>query len=234
MNIVLFSRQERDQDRIHLSGRRAEHLIRVLNVQTGREIQIGELGGRKGAALVRLATAERIELQITHLDQAPPPALAVRLILALPRPKVLSRVLKAISQLGVKDLALINAARVEKPYWSAAQLSESAIQESLLLGLEQAGDTVVPQVRLEPRFRPFVEDELKNFQGETAGWVAHPYAKQPLPPLTPCTLAIGPEGGWVDFELELFKQQGFQSGSMGERILSVETALPALLGARLL
>lgn len=38
-------------------------------------------------------------------------------------------------------------------------------------------------------------------------------------------LAIGPEGGWVDFELGLFAEAGFQCVHMGPRILRTDVAL---------
>jgi RsmE family RNA methyltransferase len=43
-------------------------------------------------------------------------------------------------------------------------------------------------------------------------------------------LAIGPEGGWVDFELTLLAARGFVPFSLGERILRVEVAVPYALG----
>ena len=41
-------------------------------------------------------------------------------------------------------------------------------------------------------------------------------------------LAVGPEGGWVDYEVEMFLKQGFSCCSIGERILKVDTAVIAL------
>ena len=103
----------------------------------------------------------------------------------------------------------------------------------MLLGLEQAGDPVMPSLRLAPRFRPFVEDELDQWAGPGRRLVAHP---GPFPELPrgldePATLAIGPEGGWTPFEVALLEQQGFGCHRFGSRILRVETALPALVGA---
>ena len=48
--------------------------------------------------------------------------------------------------------------------------------------------------------------------------------------LAAVALAIGPEGGWVPFELELLAAQGFRPVSLGPRVLRVETVVPFLVG----
>ena len=41
-------------------------------------------------------------------------------------------------------------------------------------------------------------------------------------------MAVGPEGGWVDYEVQKFREQGFVCCTIGERILKVDTAIIAL------
>src|SRR5690606_26111522 len=96
------------------------------------------------------------------LTEPPPSPLPITLLLGLPRPKMLKRILQSATVLGVKNIYLINSYRVEKSYWQTPFLSEKAIREQLVLGLEQGCDTVLPQVHLVKRFKPFVEDELPN------------------------------------------------------------------------
>jgi RsmE family RNA methyltransferase len=45
----------------------------------------------------------------------------------------------------------------------------------------------------------------------------------------PVTLAIGPEGGWIPYEVDLLNKAGLQPVQLGDRILRVETAVTALL-----
>ena len=170
-----------------------------------------------------------------RLDHAPPLPLPLTLILVLPRPKVLRRVLRTASSMGVKRIILLNARRVEKSYWQSPYLEAHAMNEQLLLGLEQARDTLLPEILTRPLFKPFVEDELPAIIQGTLPLVAHPTASAECPRNIgrPVTLAIGPEGGFIPYEVEKLIDCGFTPMKLGERILSTETAVPALL-ARLL
>jgi RsmE family RNA methyltransferase len=120
---------------------------------------------------------------------------------------------------------------VEKSYWQTPFLNEAQVREQLVLGLEQAKDTVLPEVLLRPLFKPFVEDELPGLIKGTLPLVAHPSVAEPCPRdlKQPATLAIGPEGGFIPYEIGKLVSCGFKPVSLGERILSVETAVPALI-----
>ena len=173
--------------------------------------------------------AEAPERMKKAVGRAP---LAVTLLLALPRPKALRRLLQGITAFGIKRVILLNTARVDKSYWSSPLLTTAAIREQLLLGLEQARDTRLPEVLLRPRFRPFVEDELRQLTGDSLCLVAHPGSDRPCPCAVsqPVTLAIGAEGGFIPFEVDLLQAQGFLPVQLGIRPLRVESAVPALLG----
>jgi RsmE family RNA methyltransferase len=144
---------------------------------------------------------------------------------------MLRRVFQTVATLGVPRLILVNSYRVEKSFWQTPFLAPEAIREQLVLGLEQARDTVVPEVITEKRFKPFVEDRLGALVEGTQGLIAHPgpYPGCPRAVDGPVTLAIGPEGGWIPYEVELLQRAGLAPVQMGERILRVETAMTALI-----
>jgi 16S rRNA (uracil1498-N3)-methyltransferase len=213
MNLVLFSEADFIGDNIIAirDTRRLQHLTQVHQIKLGDETEI------------------HLEVALT---QAPPKALPVTLVLALPRPKMLKRTLQTIATLGVKKIYLINSYRVEKSYWQTPLLEADAIHEHLLLGLEQGCDTLLPEIHLIKRFKPFVEDDLNAIVGETTALVAHPYKALPCPAQIDyaITLAIGPEGGFIPYEIALLQQCGFTAVNLGERIMRVETVVPYLLG----
>jgi RsmE family RNA methyltransferase len=202
----------------------------VHRSEVGDSLRVGRINGVMGSAeLLRLEAGEA-ELRVT-LDQSPPAKLPLTLVLALPRPKMLRRVFQTVATMGVSKVILVNSYRVEKSFWQTPFLEPEAIRENLILGLEQARDTVLPEVIIEKRFKPFVEDRLPAISEGTLGLVGHPGNYPPCPRALsePVTLAIGPEGGWIPYEIDLLGKSGLQPVQLGERILRVETAVTALL-----
>ncbi|MDH1167823.1 16S rRNA (uracil(1498)-N(3))-methyltransferase, partial [Metapseudomonas otitidis] len=193
-------------------------------------LRVGLLGGAMGEGRLTVLEADHAELQVS-LDQPPPAKLPLTLLLALPRPKMLRRVLQTVATMGVPRLVLLNSYRVEKSFWQTPFLEPAAIREQLILGLEQGRDTVLPEVVIEKRFKPFVEDRLPALAAGTRALVGHPGPWPDCPRAVegPVTLAIGPEGGWIPYEVEKLQATGFEAVQLGERILRVETAVTALL-----
>jgi RsmE family RNA methyltransferase len=232
MNLILLFPNDfvENANQVRIEGRRLKHVRDVLRATVGDEVTIGLANGRIGKGTVTRLDSSVLEMEV-KLERDPPAALPVTLILALPRPKVLRRVLRTVSSMGLKKIVLLNSFRVEKSFWQTPFLADDVVREQLVLGLEQAKDTVLPEALLRPLFKPFVEDELPELMKGTLPLVAHPTATAPCPRdiKRAVTLAIGPEGGFITYEIEKLVSLGFTPVGMGERILSVETAVPALL-----
>jgi 16S rRNA (uracil1498-N3)-methyltransferase len=231
--LLLFESNFTDAAHTHvrLAGRRREHALSVWKIVPGDELRAGILNGNMGTAKVEKISEEIVEMSIV-LNDPPPPPFPLTLVLSLPRPKALKRCIEAVTAMGVKKIFIIESWRVEKSYWSSPALAESVLRDHMLLGLEQGGDTMLPRIEIRKRFKPFVEDELPGLMRGSLAIVGHPTAEKPFPFAVPgpVTLAIGPEGGFIPFEIELLKKIGFIPVSLGKRILRVEYALPALIG----
>lgn len=232
MNLVLlFPEDFTAEGQVHLQDRRLAHVREVHRIEVGGSLRVGVLGGPMGTGTVLRLDAEALEMNVV-LDQPPPPKLPLSLVLALPRPKVLNRVVAAAASLGVARIALVNAWKVEKSYWKSPRLDPANLRQQLILGLEQGRDTVLPELRIERLFRPFVEDALPDWVEGSMALNAHPGATEPCPRGVdgPVVLAVGPEGGWIDAERASLAAAGFREVDLGPRILRVETALAALVG----
>mmetsp|Transcript_7362 Transcript_7362/g.23448 ORF Transcript_7362/g.23448 Transcript_7362/m.23448 type:complete len:242 (+) Transcript_7362:337-1062(+) len=154
------------------------------------------------------------------------------------------RLWSQVAQLGVRRVVLTNAFRVEKAYFGSHATFARAYEPELLDGLEQAVCTRLPEVRVEKRLEAFLQRSLDELcPPDVLRLVCHPgdggvrlhdalaaarsRGAQCTPPRG-LLLAIGPEGGWVDFELDLLRRHGFVQVSLGPRILSSDMAVVAL------
>lgn len=231
MNLLLLHPVDFTDDNCAvIRGRRHQHLLSVHRATEGSVLKAGLIGGKLGSATVRSITDDEA-LLITDFTQEPPPALPLTLVLALPRPKMLKRIFQTIATMGVRELILVNSYRVEKSYWQTPFLNDEKIQEHLILGAEQGVDTRLPKVSFEKRFKPFVEDRLPLLCSNKRALVAHPKQASPCPSASceETLLVIGPEGGFIDYEIEKMNQAGCETIHLGSRILRVETAVPVLL-----
>jgi 16S rRNA (uracil1498-N3)-methyltransferase len=232
MNIILLNPEDIDlnQGAFISDERRINHIRTIHKAQIGDKMKLGLLNGAMGEGLITDIQSNKISFQL-NLTQAAPQSLPLTLILALPRPKMLRRILQTVATLGVKNIYLINSYRVEKSYWQTPFLQEEAIRAQLTLGLEQGGDTHLPEVHLIKRFKPFVEDQLPAIANGSKALVAHPYTNEICPRSTSgaVTLAVGPEGGFIDYEIDMLAKAGFAAVHLGDRIMRVETAIPYLL-----
>ena len=218
-------------DQVTVTGRRAEHMRRVLHAKVGDVLKVGILNGNVGhGEIVSIdETGFCLKIACTH---PPPNPSDIRLILALPRPKVARRVIAAAVGFGVKDIVLLGSYRVEKSYWSSPLVSDTVLVETATLSLEQVRDTSMPRITKYPRFKPFVEDVLPQFASGTRCLLFHPDGPRGAPSACalPTTVAIGPDGGWTSYEATSLQDNGFEWVHLGPRIHRVETVVSAILG----
>lgn len=233
MNCLLIEPEEVDAARAvaRIVGRRQRHAQEILRSQAGDTLRVGLVGGRMGRGrIVRLDEAA-LELAL-ELDADPPPKRPLELVLALPRMPVFRRLLATAASLGVERLLVVGTARTEKSFWQSRDVTPEAIRERLLLGLEQARDTVLPEVELHRHFPSLVERILPGRLAGRRGLLAHPTAVSSCPHRVagPVTLFVGPEGGLLDDEVERLAAIGFEPVHLGVRILRVEPVVPMLVG----
>ena len=236
MNLILFKSHEiAVDDTIVINDRRSKHIIRILGCKPGDTVRAGMINGPVGSGQIVAIRDTEVVLLFTP-EGGPPDQPAVDLILGLVRPIMLKKILAQAASLGVGRIFLIKANRVEKSFFGAGLLKNEKYNTYLIEGLEQAKDTYLPQLTIHERFRPFVEDFIPTIAKNYGRMLlAHPEAGEGLKQASVTgisgrtLLAVGPEGGWVDFEIEKFLKQSFVPVSMGSRVLRTDTAVVALL-----
>lgn len=231
MNIVLLDPRQIESELWSISSKRQlEHLQQNLEIQVGDTLKVGIREGKRYLTEIVEITEKVVRLKPLQEERVPA-KLPVTLIVALPRPKVLRRLIMDAVTLGVEKIILLHSYRVDKSYWQTPFLQQ--LDHYVQLGLEQAGDTIAPQIELYKRFKPFVEDVLPTLiSTERPAYVAHPYAESKMPYAIkhPCTVVIGPEGGFIPYEVDLLIKNGCQAVSLGNRIIRTETVIPYVLG----
>lgn len=234
MNLLLLTKSDFTGPKrvlVDAGDRRAVHLRTTKKIVTGDTIPAGVVNGKMGEAFVAGIDDQVIELEV-HLYRDPPRPLGLTVIVALPRPKVFRRILQTVTTLGVKRIIVIRTWHVEKSYWQSPFLQETELLRQMTLGLEQAQDTVLPEVEFKKRFRPYVEDELPSIvQGQTA-ILADPASDIPCEYKVsgPVVIAVGPESGFTTSETAMLESAGFSRRTLGSRTFRVENVISILAG----
>ncbi|NLD37467.1 MAG: 16S rRNA (uracil(1498)-N(3))-methyltransferase [Desulfatiglans sp.] len=231
MNLIILDKEDIHDGKAEVTGKKLEHILTYLKPSAGDTLKTGLLNGLMGEGIVMDLNMDRLILKV-ELDDTPPAPLPLILILAMPRPKVLNRVVQHAATMGIKEIYIIKTWRVEKSYLESPILDEDNLRIQMILGLEQGKDTILPKIKIRKLFKPFIEDELPMIIKDTLALVLHPLADAPCPHQvnSPVTIAIGPEGGFIPYEIDALQRTGFKAVSLGERILRVETALPFIIG----
>lgn len=237
MNLIILTERDRiDQQRFAVTDYRAEHLGSVLKVERGDRVEVGLLNGPRGLATVEPEN-ERFVLRVERWEEMPARAPEIDIICALPRPQTLKKVLLTSAMMGVHALYLIRANRVEKSYFQSPLVEPENQLPYLIEGLSQGKLTRLPRVSLHDRFKAFFEDTIPTLYPDddtTTRLLADPDIFAGLNDALDSAargivLAIGPEGGWVPFEIELMQKSGFKAVRLSHAVLRVEHALTAAL-----
>lgn len=232
---------------------RAKHIQEILKAEAGDRLKVGliDVGRTDDGILeetdhkvgVRINLGERSAL----VGNAQP---LLDLMLAVPRPLRLERLLPVVAMLGVGRLILIDAQKVEKAYFGSHLFrGPEALRAGLVEGLEISDvDCRLPEVLVRRRLGKFLATELDELYppGSCTRLLAHPTktsgplvydrlrgatSDMPNCPDRRIVLAVGPEGGWTDEEVALLSEKHlFTPFSAGERIMRTDVAVPVLLG----
>lgn len=248
---------------------RTIHAAKILCLQNGDAIRCGVVSNERHSGLVtdkatiqwlpegKVKKAEPLgngsppgSLHVSLTSLVPidevltkPP---VSLILALPRPLALARMLPMIAQMGVDTLVLTEARKVPKDYFGSHLFRKPQSLTNLLIeGLCQSGDVQLPKVIVTRNLSKFLNDEVDEVFpiNKYARAIAHPLrtldhnivklrdVSFPSETSRCLLVAVGPEGGWEEpDELDRFvRDHGFEQVSMGSRVLRSDCAVVSLL-----
>lgn len=252
MNRILFEKNEIVDGFAAFSDERAEHVLNVLHGEVGGVLKTGVLDGCVGTSVIteirglherEAGSPQRgsgllagtVVVKCTH--EIPPKPPWFDIVLAPPRPRTLKRLLPQLAALGVGKIVLVGADRVEKSFWGAQIMKETVYHPLLVDGLMQSGTSMVPVIRCERNFMRYLENSIMDEFSGCEKVVAHPGSVNTAQSGVErvgvdgnrTVIAIGPEGGWTDREVEALEGNGFRRHSLGSRILRTDTATIAVI-----
>ncbi len=253
MNLILFERDEIGRP-LARHDQRAHHIIEVLRCKIGDWIRVGIINGGQGLGQITAIEAHSLSIRIkdtlaiehTAADNGAiaQELLAIDMLIGLPRPPVIRRLLRDLTSIGVGQIILYGAQRSEKSYYDSRYLQPPAIRAALLEGASQGGVTLLPRVSICRHIEKFLGERrvklgssdnkvllLTTYEAligkcTPVNFISYLMAHQ-LPPQGRLLIAVGPERGWELSELQQFKASFFCPVELGGRTLRSENVATA-------
>jgi 16S rRNA (uracil1498-N3)-methyltransferase len=236
-----------DSDSAILRGDAAEHLGRVLRAEPGQLYELSD-GERVWLARIdRVASSKRsgsqIDFTLVEEIEERETALRIQLLISLVKFDRFEWCLEKATELGVAEIVVLAAARTDKPLIAAVAKRQTRWEKILVESAQQSRRLRAPILltasdgagsgKLHGAVRPkeaFAQAsaacKLLLSERRDAKLMRDVLTVYSEPSVS---LAIGPEGGWTDEELEAARSTGFVEASLGRNILRTETAVVAAL-----
>ncbi len=226
-------------NRAVLLGEHAAHLARVLRAQVGQEFDIAADGLVRRGRVVSVSE-ERVEFELgEEVEGVSVPH--VTLALAIFKFDRMEWAIEKCTELGVARIVPFSARRTDGHLSAAAAKRVERWRRIAREASEQARRAAPPEIA-----DPLNFGDVLALQGEPRIVLSEAETATPLrevcaagPSLisagratahdTSFVLAIGPEGGWTNEELQALAKAGWKAASLGPTILRAETAAIAAI-----
>ena len=213
---------EFSSNRAALTGAHANHLIRVLRARVGQEFDIIASGVARRGRIIAIAE-HRVDFELAEEILAAPAA-DLTLHLAIFKFDRMEWAIEKCTELGVVRIIPLIARRTDTHLASAAAKRVERWRRLALQSSEQSRRVTPPEIAAPTKLRDAAlhPAKMKIVLAETEEQKM--FLDVLSPANEPVVLAIGPEGGWTEDELDLFQKEGWISASLGPTILRAETA----------
>lgn len=223
-----------DGDRARVSGDLHHYLSRVLRLRPGVEVELVDGAGAGAVGTIERLTSQETRFSLTGpLPPLPAPRPRMTLLYGLSRRARTELVLQKATELGVAWILPVVCERsVSRPTRGERKLERWL--EIVAQAARQCGRRVVPLVSAPTPFAAALGEvsDVKHRLLAAQGGSSLSDLGPELTESDHLALAVGPEGGFSEEELEAAEQAGFRQVSLGRLILRTETA--AIAGLTLL
>jgi 16S rRNA (uracil1498-N3)-methyltransferase len=208
-----------------LVGAHAEHLVRVLRARVGQEFDIVAEGVVRRGRVSSIVDG-KVEFELGPEISSTPTAVNLTLLLAVFKFDRMEWAIEKVTELGVARIIPVIARRTDAHLASAAVKRVKRWRRIVVQAAEQSRRTAPPEVLDPIKLQETVKlpGVLKIVLSEAEQDSALNDLIRTNESTSELLLAIGPEGGWTEDELDLFRKEGWASASLGSTILRAETA----------
>jgi 16S rRNA (uracil1498-N3)-methyltransferase len=222
-----FIADEVSGDRAALVGEHADHLARVLRARIGQDFDIAT-GDAVRRGRITFVGDERVEFELGEEVSARSPG-EIILVLAIFKFDRMEWAIEKCTELGVSRIVPVIARRTDSRLAAASAKRLPRWQRIARQASEQSRRAAAPEmsapIKLSEAFT--LQAALRIVLAESEGQTLLRDVVKPQTANGGIVLAIGPEGGWTEDELESFRQAAWISASLGNTILRAETAAMA-------
>jgi len=221
-----------DEHTASLRGEQAAHLIRVLRAQAGMECDM-VAGDRVWRAVISGVSGDAVRFTLLSEVKADP-ALPVTVLLSIFKFDRMEWIIEKATELGAERFIPMTARRSEKHLAQAAparverwrRLAREAAKQSRRSDVPVVEDVISLKsaVTIRPAQPGLSLLLAEQERSQTLHATLQAALQQPTMENPAVHFAVGPEGGWTAEEEALFTSEGWQSVSLGPRILRAETA----------
>ena len=207
--------------------------LNVLRVKNTEEIVLFNGNGKAYPALPEVLEKRRASVRILReevTDNESP--LNITLVQAVSSAERMDFTLQKSVELGVAEIRPVISERcVVRLSGERAEKRVARWQEIVVSACEQSGRNIVPKVLPLTTYA----QALQQLPQETTKLLMSLNRAQKLSDVRPqsgkIVFMVGPEGGWTEKEEQQAFDAGFQSVTLGKRVLRTETASLAVIAA---
>jgi 16S rRNA (uracil1498-N3)-methyltransferase len=210
-----------------LTGSHADHLSRVLRAKVGQVFDIAVADQVRRGRITRIEQ-DRVEFELGEMVPVSKPP-QVTLALSIFKFDRMEWAIEKCTELGVARVVPVIARRTEAHLAVAAPKRVERWQRIVKQAAEQSRRASPPEVSQPIKFKDVLAlpGTARIVLSESEKDITLRDALQSA--ASDLVLALGPEGGWTDSEIDQFREARWSSASLGNTILRAETAAIAAL-----
>jgi 16S rRNA (uracil1498-N3)-methyltransferase len=223
MELFYTDQFTRKSSYLTLSVEESHHISKVLRKKGGDLIQLTDGNGHLISGKISKSRGRQLRIEIDSVEESSPPSEnSIELAVPIIRPNRMDWMIEKATELGVQKIVPLLC-----HHSSYKKIKRDHLQKITISAMKQSRQTYRPEIADPVSFPDWLQNTTSS---KKSSFIANPaasveaFTKFPFITEWPCRIAIGPEGGFSEQELELAAKEGLTGIKLGNTILRTETA----------